>query len=468
MLFGRNECVRPDQTYNWGCSPEILLIAQAKETAIVGPLPSKISLLLIFSGLMTALRVCLCLLVAFAVLAFGSNDVWSESVLEVTASLLFVWWALLWYRSSTKVEWNPLNWPILGFVAIGCLQILFHQTAYAFLTRLELLKLAAYFFFFFLVVQAFQTLEDLSKLAWFLVLLCFAVSMEAIAQYFTASGAIYWLSHYRLNTTPFGPYPNRSDFAGFIELTLPIGLSLMTFGGISKDRLALMSLFAIVPAGAVILSSSRGGIICVAFQLVLLMLLAWRSGALRLRAKHVIAVGALATVTAGIALWLGTDIVRARFSQLGLHDLSVTRRISLGHGAVRMFFDHPIEGLGLGTIVAVYPRYETAYDGRLVEHIHNDYLEVLAETGLMGGLCGLAFLWVFFHAALKNFRADRGHLSRALHASGIVAVCGILLHSFVEFNLHIPGNVLLFLLQAHFATSTSIAQVDLISRRPCV
>jgi hypothetical protein len=49
--------------------------------------------------------------------------------------------------------------------------------------------------------------------------------------------------------------------------------------------------------------------------------------------------------------------------------------------------------------------------------------------------------------------AEQGHFSSALHAGTIAAVCGILLHSFVDFNLHIPSNALLFLLQAYLATS---------------
>jgi O-antigen ligase len=415
---------------------------------------------------MKALRVCLCLLVAFAVLAFGSNDPWSESLLEIGASLLFLWWAVVWYRSKPAIDWSVLNWPLLGFIAIGCLQLLFHGTVYAFLTRLELLKLAAYFFFFFVLTQVFRTRDDFSKLAWFLVLFCFAVSVLAIAQYFTASGAIYWLPQYKLNTTPFGPYPNRSDFAGFIELTLPVGLSLMTFRGVSRDRLPLMAPLTIVPFAAIVLSSSRGGIISFGFEAALLGLLAWKSGALRFRRSHLIAAGALATAAMGTTLWLGIGRTQERFSQLGLRDLSVSHRISMARGAARIFRDHPIKGSGLGTIVAVYPGYETAYDGRVVEHVHNDYLEALAETGLAGGLCGLAFLWLFFCAASKNLRADPGRLPRALHVSGIVGVCGILLHSFVEFNLHIPANVLLFLLQVHFATFASMAPAASTSHRP--
>ena len=124
--------------------------------------------------------------------------------------------------------------------------------------------------------------------------------------------------------------------------------------------------------------------------------------------------------------------------------------------AAKIVRDHPIFGSGLGTLVAVYPRYETFYDGRVVEHVHDDYMEGLAEAGLAGGLCGLAFLILLYRRARKNFEAEQGHFSRGLHAAAIVALSGLLLHSFVDFNLHIPSNVLLFLLQAHLATSAPL------------
>lgn len=125
-------------------------------------------------------------------------------------------------------------------------------------------------------------------------------------------------------------------------------------------------------------------------------------------------------------------------------------------GTANIFLDHPIKGCGLGTHVAVYPRYETSYDGRLVDHAHNDYIEILAEMGILGGLCAAAFLVIFFRDARRVFEAEQGHFSRALHAGAITAVSGILLHSFVDFNLHIPSNALLFLLQAYLATSPPI------------
>jgi O-antigen ligase len=121
-----------------------------------------------------------------------------------------------------------------------------------------------------------------------------------------------------------------------------------------------------------------------------------------------------------------------------------------------MFLDHPVKGVGLGALVAAYPRYETAYDGNVVEHVHNDYLEGLAETGIAGGICGLVFLFVLFRNARAAFVSSQGHFARAVHAGAIAAAGGLLLHSFIDFNLHIPSNAFLFLVQVSLATSSAL------------
>ena len=222
---------------------------------------------------MKALRIGLCLLLAFSVLAFGAVQVWSESLLEIGAALLFLFWAWLAYRSpEPKISWNPLNWPLLGFIGIGLLQLLFHGTAYAFLTRIELLKLAAYFLFFFLLAQAFRTRAELSMLAWFLVLFCFAVSLLAIIQHFTSGGEIYWIRSLKIEGDPYGPYVNRNHFAGFVELTAPVGLALLAFRGVRRDLFPLTTLLTIVPVSAIVLAGSRGGIISFALEIGVLAL----------------------------------------------------------------------------------------------------------------------------------------------------------------------------------------------------
>ena len=129
----------------------------------------------------------------------------------------------------------------------------------------------------------------------------------------------------------------------------------------------------------------------------------------------------------------------------------------MSRGAAHIFRDHLIKGCGLGTMVAVFPVYETAYDGKVIDHVHNDYMEGLAETGILGGICGVIFLWALYRDGRKNFTAEQGHFSRGLHAGAIMAVSGLLLHSFVDFNLQIPANALLFLLQSYLVTSPALS-----------
>ena len=140
--------------------------------------------------------------------------------------------------------------------------------------------------------------------------------------------------------------------------------------------------------------------------------------------------------------WVGAGKAIQRFSTAG--------RTSRCRGAApwcagqrEYFLAHPIKGSGLGTLVSVYPRYETLYDGYVVQHVHNDYMEGLGRNRCPGGICGLAFLWLLYREARKAFEAERSRFGRGLRAGAIAAVAGLLMHSFIDFNLHIPSNALL-------------------------
>ena len=414
---------------------------------------------------MSLLRIGLCLLIAGSVFALGGVEVWAVSLIEMGAAALFVYWALvIALKPGGQIHWSPLNWPLLGFLAIGLIQIAMHTTAYMFLTRTQLLKLAACFLIFFLATQAFRTRDELTKVAWFLIVLCFVVCLFGITQHFTSGSEIYWTEALKTRGEPFGPYVNRNHFAGFVELTLPMGLAMMIFRGVHRDVLPLTSLLTIVPVSALILSGSRGGIIGFAFEVGILVLLvrsrrgAWKSA-------RVIAAGVVALVALAMVAWIGASTAIERFSELKSPEVTLGRRISMARGAAHIFLDHPIIGCGIGTMVDVFPRYETAYDGKLVDHVHNDYMETLAETGLLGGLCGAIFLWLLYREARRNFEAEQGHFSRALHAGAIAAVSGMLLHSLVDFNLQIPANAMLFLLQSCLAISPPVNSNSQAKRR---
>ena len=400
---------------------------------------------------MKALRFGICALLAFSVLAHGVVEVWSSSAFEIAAGLLFLLWgALALVGKIPELHFNPLLWPFVAFLGTGALQVVAHTSVLPFFTGVELLKLFACFLVFFLFLQAFRTRGDLAGFVGFLIFFGFAVSLFGIAQHFTSNGKIYWIRPVPENGPFFGPYVNGNHFAGFVELIVPLGLALIAFRGIRRDLLPLTGLCTIVPIGALVMTGSRGGILVFAFELGLLVLLSSTHRAHKTRIKTLAAVvlGAFALVA-----WLGANKAMEKFGELRRGDVTNSRRWSMLVGSAHVFFDHPILGAGLGTLVDAFPKYDTQYDGRVVDHSHNDYIEVLADSGLLGGFCCGIFLFLLFQMALSHLESDQGHFSRGYHAGALLACAGILLHSFVDFNLHIPANLLLFLLQAALATS---------------
>src|SRR6267143_5938910 len=105
---------------------------------------------------MRVIRIGICMLVTFAVLAHGAVEPWSEAVLEVGAAVLLLLWA--WKVSvggEFNVVWNPLLWPLLGLWGVAALQLAAGITVYPFQTRIELLKFTALLALFFLCAQSY-------------------------------------------------------------------------------------------------------------------------------------------------------------------------------------------------------------------------------------------------------------------------------------------------------------------------
>lgn len=399
---------------------------------------------------MKILRVGICVLVAFAVLAFGTVEVWSETILEIGAAVLLLWWiGLVILRRQEEIHWPSTLWPILAFIGVAVLQLLLGGTAYPFLTRVALMKFLATAMIFFLAVQSFRTRQDLRGLAWFLLCFGFLVAVFGIIQNYTSRYVLYWYRPLTGGGTPFGPYVNRNDFAGFIELIAPVGICLLAFRGIRREQQVFVGALTLVPIAALILTASRGGVVSFFCEVILIALIA-RAHPTRFQA---LAASALLIVALGAGAWLGAGRVLGRFESADLHEISTDRRVTMLKGAWNIFRTHPLAGTGLGTLVSVYPKYETYYDGLIVDHVHNDYIELLAETGIVGGLCGLFFLVILFCTGQSRLNQSQSSFSQAMHAAGIVACLGWLVHGLVDFNFHIPANGLLFLLQVSVVVS---------------
>jgi O-antigen ligase len=400
---------------------------------------------------MSIVRNGICALITFAVLSFGAVQVWSQTILEIGAALLLVVWAATEMREQQiEVRWNWILVPIAGIPLIGAMQWLAGATIYSYATKVEILKWIAYVVLCFLAIQTVRTIEQLKSFAWFLMILSFSVSLFAIAQHFSFNGKLYWFVDLRQGLEPFGPYVNRDHFAGFVELTAPIGVAMLLFRAAPREKLPLLAIFTLVPVGALILSASRGGIIGFVFECLLLLILLPEKEP---TSHRWMGTAALVVLAAGFAAWLGITPALERFTELTPGHLSRDRRLTMYWGTLRIIRKNKFIGTGLGTLQEAYPRYESIYEPLIVDHTHNDYLELLADTGAAGGLCGAAFLGLLAFGGYSKLRTARSRSGRAIHAGALAACAGILFHSALDFNLHIPANALLFLLLAALATS---------------
>ena len=400
---------------------------------------------------MKFLRVGLYALISFAVVAHGGVEDWARAVLETGVAFLFLIWALRsYFNDHQQPAFSPLLPPLALFFLVSLGQWFFRATVSAYNTRIELLLLMATLLFLFLCVQVFRTLQDWRSFVWFGMGFGFMVSVFGILQHLTFNGKLYWVRELTYGGIPFGPYVNRNHFAGLMELLIPLALVPLVLGKVRRERLVVVGLCAVMPIAALFLSASRGGIVSFFVQFALLVYLLLRRCGL---AKRLLAVSAVLLAALMIVTWLGVGGILRRFSSMQTLEVTEGKRAAMRRGAWHIFLDHPLAGTGLGTFQIVYPPYETLYDAKVVNHAHNDYLEALAETGVLGGLCCVWFLGVLFLKSFSLFRQSDFSFPGTLQLSGIVACVGFLVHALFDFNFHIPSNLWLFVLMAHLAAA---------------
>jgi O-antigen ligase len=397
-------------------------------------------------------RIAVCALLVFGIAAHGAVEDWARAVLETGAGLLFLAWAVRsYFYKQEQLVISPLLPPLVALSLLALGQWVFHGTALAYATRIELQLLIADVLLLFLASQVFRTLEDWRGFFWFVMMFGFFVATFGILQHLTFNGKLYWFREMRYGGIPFGPYVNRNHFAAFAELVIPVALVPLVLGKVRRERWFLVGLFAVLPIGSLFLSASRGGIVSFGVELAALAL--WMVVKRRIGTAQLLTAGAVLLVAVLLVSWLGVGQVLQRFSALQSLEATEGKRASMRRDSFQIFLEHPLTGTGLGTLQTVFPRYETLYDGKIVNHTHNDYLEALAETGIAGGLCCAWFLGALFIDPLRRLLRGSDSFAAALHLAGLLGCVGFLVHSLVDFNLHIPANALLFFLMAHLATS---------------
>jgi O-antigen ligase len=123
-----------------------------------------------------------------------------------------------------------------------------------------------------------------------------------------------------------------------------------------------------------------------------------------------------------------------------------------------MWWARPLIGWGLGTFPTAYPQFRTFYTTFFVNEAHNDYLQLLTETGVVGFGIAVWFLVVTFRRAWAKLDNWSENVNGALTVAALLGCVGILVHSFLDFNLRIPANAALFYVLCAVAASAPLQE----------
>jgi len=288
----------------------------------------------------------------------------------------------------------------------------------------------------------------------------FLLAIFGLTQSFTTS-KVFWVRELT-QSTAFGPFINRHHFAGYMELTMALPLGMLFSGSLEKDK-RFAYIFAVVLMGvALMMTNSRGGVISLVAEILFLLVL---SG-FRKRKTHEVqeksqrikraalraamALSLIVALFAGVVL-LGGEQALSRFAGTVNSEDPTTGRAHFWNVTLDIIKAHPIVGTGLGAFPTVYTRYDSRNGAFRLEQVHNDYLQILSDGGVIGAALGLFFVVMLFrHGFARRESSDdyRGGV-----ALGALAGCfAVLVHSFFDFTLHTTANALLFLVLAALAT----------------
>jgi O-antigen ligase len=143
-------------------------------------------------------------------------------------------------------------------------------------------------------------------------------------------------------------------------------------------------------------------------------------------------------------VFLPPDKLILRFAQIAsVEGLTAEGRINLWAATIPLIRAYPFFGCGLGGYETAFMRFKVFEPLLTDDFAHNDYLQLLAELGVVGFAIGATLAFSVVRTAVRRAvrSADPGARYFAVACAG--ALAAILLHSLADFNLYIPANAML-------------------------
>ncbi len=328
----------------------------------------------------------------------------------------------------------------------------------------ELLKLLSYATIFFVIIHHYRTKAQVSRVVRTIIYMGCFIAVFAVVQKMTWNGNLFWFYPAGEDVSSnlgyiWGPYINHNHFAGYMELTLPLGVGLLTyraidikapssiplfrkiivlFDGKNIIPVVLLSLAVLGMTAVLFMSLSRGGIIGFGISMLLFMAMIRSRRSLRRINTALTVVGVIILFIVMITGW---SRIEDRFQEI--EKKTRIKRIEVWTDSIHIIRDFPVFGTGLGTFNNIYPHYQTGNPQFLFEHAENDYIEILTDSGVAGFVLIAGMVCTYLYSVIKRWRIRHDNYVKCIVAGGISSCMALAVHGLTDFNMRIPANAML-------------------------
>jgi O-antigen ligase len=394
-------------------------------------------------------------MLVFAPLAFGAVDTWAWLVMQCAAGAIFVLWgARLWLNPRGRLLWPPVAWAVLAFVIYAVVRYFTADIEYV--ARREVIQVLLFGFLFLAVVNNLRGQEEISAISGTLIAVGTFTACYAVAQLAHNTNQVWnQLSPYIGRAS--GTYISPNNLSCLLAMLLPLTLAYLLVGKVHIVTRILLIYAVIAMAAGLAVTFSRGGWIAAAAGILLLLGILLGHGNHRLKAVLLLAVLLLgggffvSHYLSKTVSYMRRVSAPSEEASLWVVEPSADSRLQIWQAAAQMWAANPWCGVGPAHFDYRFPEYRPEWVQGRPDRAHNDYLNLLADWGAVGGGIVLAGAGIFIFWLKKTWphvrreENDFGTGQSNRFAFFLGAICGLAalaVHSAMDFNLHIPANAL--------------------------
>ena len=267
----------------------------------------------------------------------------------------------------------------------------------------------------FYFAQFFLSKRQIKMILMVFAVTAFITTLSGLYQY--SSGFDFLKGYQAIKTERFtaitASFNHWNDFATFLVAMFFIVYGFLKYSQKVAVKI-LLFVFLLMMALSLIFTYSRGG--WLAFVLILPVSMIFFSD----KKGKLIVPFFLLVLAIGVML---VPAVQCRFL-MAFQVNNDADRFLLWKGAFSMLKASPVFGTGVGLFMDRLPEYSDLYG----KYAHNKYIQILAETGILGFLTFLWFLWELIFVAYRKLRKEKDPLIIGL----FLGITAFLIHSFFD------------------------------------